>query len=156
VLDAHDGGNQFNGTVHVGTAEDFNELACLYRCTYPHATDANLAVDIKPHEMSAWMTYRSETGEILIAMHVRMDGFIWLLAKPEESASLNMVSGFLALVAEARAVLARYGVRGLEIIHAPSLEPLARQLEEQGLIGEKTAIIRSYRFDEHTPNRKVN
>jgi hypothetical protein len=24
----------FNGTVHVGTADDFNELADLYRCTY--------------------------------------------------------------------------------------------------------------------------
>jgi hypothetical protein len=142
--------------VHAGTADDFNELAYLYRCTYPHATDTNLAADIKPQEMNSWITYQSETGEIIIAMFIRLDGLCWLLAKPEESDSLNVMNGFLALVEEARAVLARRGVRGLEIIHAPSLEPLARRLEEQGLIGKKTAIIRSYRFDEHTPNRKVN
>jgi hypothetical protein len=144
MLDAHKGGNEFNGTVHVGTAEDFNELAFLYRSTYPHATDANLAADIKPEEATAWINYRDENGEILVAMHIRVDG------------SLTAVHGFLALVEEARAVLARHGVRRLQIIHAPTLEPLAQRLEQLGLIGPKTAIIREYRFDAHSANLKVN
>lgn len=51
MVNAEQEGHELNGTVHVGTRDDLAELAHLYRCTYPHATDANLARDIRPEEV---------------------------------------------------------------------------------------------------------
>lgn len=65
---------QFGGTIHVGTSEDLNELGALYKSTYPHTNTAAQARDIKPEEANSWVTYRSEDGEILIAMQIRFCG----------------------------------------------------------------------------------
>jgi hypothetical protein len=141
---------QFNGTVHAGRREDISQFNRLYRLAYPHATEKNLRNDIKPENASSWVTYKNAEGEILIAMHLRVDGLVWLLADPAKSDSL--VYGFLVLLQSAWETFAPYGLRGLEVIYAPSLEPLAQRLEEQGLIGKKTAIIRTARFDERILN----
>jgi hypothetical protein len=142
---------QFHGTVHVGRREDLPEFGRLYRLAYPHCTEKNLAADIKPNEANSWVIYKTAAGEILIAMHIRADGFVWLLADPAKT-SLELAHGFLVLLQEAWAVLAPHGVGGIEVIYAPSLEPLALGLEEYGLISKKTAIIRTARFDERVLN----
>jgi hypothetical protein len=142
------------GSVHAGTSEDLKELAFLYRCAYPNAADANVAADIKPNELGAWSIYRNEQSEILVAMFIRTDGVLWLLANPEQTESLEMAVGFVALIERARVVLEGYGLRGAQIIYAPTIEPLARRLEDEGLIGPKTALIRTCRFDEHGSRRR--
>ena len=142
----------FSGTVQVGRPEDLAEFGRLYRAAYPHCTERNLRHDIKAHEASSWIAYREQNGEILIAMHIRIDGLIWLLADPAKADSLELIHGFLVLLQEAWATLAPHGLRGIEVLYAPTLEPLARRLEEQGLIGKKTAVIRTSRFDERVLN----
>ena len=150
-------GQEFKGSVHVCGVEDLKELAYLYRCAYPQATDANVAADIKPHEAAAWITYRGEDGEILIAIHVRSDGLVSLLAEPGRSDSLLLTEGFRALAVEARAVLERYGVRGFDLLYAPSIEPLARRLESEGLVSPVIAMFRSCRFEgQSVKPQKVN
>jgi hypothetical protein len=151
MVDAQPKDGQFNGTVHVGRREDLPEFGRLYRLVYPHCTEKNLRHDIKPEHANSWVVYKSVGGEILIAMYIRVDGFVWLLADPAKT-SLELVHGFLVLLQEAWAVLAPHGVRGVEVLYAPSLEPLAQRLEEQGLIAKKTAIIRTALFDERVLN----
>jgi hypothetical protein len=89
---------QFNGTIHAGRREDLPEFGRLYKLAYPHATEKNLRNDIKPESASSWVTYKNAAGEILIAMHLRVDGLVWLLADPAKSDSLDVVHGFLVLL----------------------------------------------------------
>jgi hypothetical protein len=145
-------GQPFSGTVHVGRREDLQEFGRLYRAAYPHCTEKSLRHDIKPHEANSWIAYRDERGEVLIAMHIRIDGLVWLLADPAKADSLELIHGFLVLLQEAWATLALHGLRGIEVLYAPTLELLARRLEEQGLIDKQTAIIRTSRFDERVLN----
>lgn len=145
------------GSIHVCGLDDLKELACLYRQAYPHATDANVAADIKPQEAAAWLVYRGAGGEVLVALHLQSDGFCWLLAKRDESDSLLVTEGFGALLAEARTVLERYGVRKIELLYAPPIDPLARRLEAEGLIGPAVAVVRTCLFEGHgVKPRKVN
>lgn len=149
--------SESTGSIHVCGVEDLKEVACLYRIVYPQATDSNVAADIKPQEAAAWISYRGEDGEILIAMYIRSDGLVWMLAKPNQSDSLLMAEGFRALLGEARAVLERHGIRGIELLYAPSIDPLARRLEAEGLVGPAVAVVRTCLFEGHgVKPRKVN
>lgn len=152
MVNAQQEDRNFNGTVGVGRPEDLQEFSRLYKLSYPHATEKNLRNDIKPEQASSWAVYKNAGGSILIAMHLRMDGIVWLLADPAKSDSLEVLHGFLVLLQQAWEAYAPHGVRGLNVMYSPSLEPLAQRLEEQGLIGKKTAIIRTAFFDERVLN----
>jgi hypothetical protein len=57
----------------------------LYRLAYPHCTEKNLQHDIKPEHANSWVVYKDAEGEILVAMHIRVDGLVWLLAHPAKT-----------------------------------------------------------------------
>lgn len=134
------------GTVSACTPADRAALTDFYRAVFPHATAANLAADIRDEEAAAWITYRDDQGEIRVAMLLRADGFVWLLARPEECESAEVLHGFLRLVEEARAALVPYGIQSLTVLHSVSLQPLARHLEKDGVLGKEMHILRTLHF----------
>jgi hypothetical protein len=135
------------GTVSACTPADRAALTDFYRATYPQATAADLAANIRDEEAAAWVTYRDDQDEIRVAMFLRADGVVWLFAKPEECESPEVQHGFMRLAEEARAALAPYGVQGLSILYPANLEPLARTLECCGVLSKQVIVLRTLHFE---------